>query len=100
MPGSRYLTSDVDINLAGMFASIWRKKWYLLLLTLLAGALFFAVFSSISSRYKSESQILIEKRESVFTRVGNENLSGAPSFDAETVGSQVQILNSQDLALA
>lgn len=100
MSNANNLTKDVDIDIAGMLSSVWKKKWWLLALTLLSGVLFFLAFSTISPRYESASKILIEKRESVFTQVGQDNFSGTSKFDAETIGSQVQILNSTDLILA
>lgn len=99
MSNTSNLVKDVEIDIGGMLSNIWKKKFLLLLLTLISGVIFFLIFSSISPRYQSTSSIIIEKRESVFTRVNTNDFSGASRFDRETIGSQVQILNSTDLAL-
>lgn len=99
MAGSSNTTSDVDIDIRGLLAGIARRKWPLLILTLISAAIFFAVFSSVPNRYKSTSSIVLEQRESALTRIGGQNLPAAgASFDIGTVGTQVQIMTSDDLA--
>lgn len=98
MSGSSKLTSDVDIDISGLLAGIAQRKWPLLLVTLISGALFFVVFSTVPNRYKSTSSIILEQRESALTRISSTNSpAGGTSFDAVTVGTQVQIMNSDDL---
>ncbi|MFZ1814539.1 MAG: Wzz/FepE/Etk N-terminal domain-containing protein [Rhizobiaceae bacterium] len=100
MSSNRALTADVDIDIAGLLSQVWRKKWLVLLLTLGAGAAILFALSTVSPRYKSSARIIIEKRESVFTRRsdGDYTLSGS-QFDEQAIGSQVQILSSDDIAL-
>ena len=99
MSGARSLSADVDIDIKGLLSAIWRKKILLVLLTLVGGALLFAALSTISPRYKSDAQILIKKRESVFTRIQtNEFQQNGGEFDEQAVKSQVLVLNSDDLA--
>jgi uncharacterized protein involved in exopolysaccharide biosynthesis/Mrp family chromosome partitioning ATPase len=99
MSGSQSLTKDVDIDIKGLFSAIWRKKFLIVFLTLLGGAVIFMAMSAVSPRYKSDAQILIKKRESVFTRIqdGAQQQNGG-EFDEQAIGSQVQILSSDDLA--
>ena len=99
MSGARSLSADVDIDIKGLLSSVWRKRFLLLLVTLVGGALLFAALSAISPRYKSDAQILIKKRESVFTRIQtNEFQQNGGEFDEQAVKSQVLVLNSDDLA--
>ncbi len=50
--------------------------------------------------YKSSARIIIEKRESIFTRQKDGDLAiSGNQFDEQAVGSQVQVLDSDDLAL-
>jgi exopolysaccharide transport family protein len=99
MSGTRSLNADVDLDIKGLFSAIWRKKWLILFVTVLFGALLFAALSFVSPRYKSDAQILIKKRESVFTRIAtNELQQTGGEFDEQAVGSQVIILSSDDLA--
>ncbi len=99
MSGAKNLTSDVDLDLKGLVSAIWRKKILIVLLSLISGALIFAATSAISPRYKSDAQILIKKRESLFTRIPNADAQqSGGEFDEQAIGSQVLILNSDDLA--
>ncbi|MBL1406780.1 MAG: exopolysaccharide transport family protein [Rhizobiales bacterium] len=99
MMDSSNTATDVDIDIRGLLAGIAKRKWPLLILTLISAALFFVVFSSVSNRYKSTSSIILEQRESALTRIGGQNLpSAGASFDIGTVGTQVEIMNSDDLA--
>lgn len=100
MSGPRNLTADVDLDLKGLMGSIWRKKWLILLLTLLSAVLVFVGTSMIADRYKADAQILIKKRESIFTRIqSNEFQPNGGEFDEQAVGSQVLVLSSDDLAI-
>ncbi len=60
----------------------------------------FVALSLSPPRYKASARVLIEKRESVFTRQndGDFNLSTS-QFDEQAIGSQVQVLTSDDIAL-
>ncbi|MEZ5872650.1 MAG: Wzz/FepE/Etk N-terminal domain-containing protein [Nitratireductor sp.] len=100
MNSNRALTADVDIDVAGLMAEVWKKKWLVALLTIASAIGLLFVLSSVSPRYKSNAKIVIEKRESVFTRRsdGDYTLSGN-QFDEQAINSQVQILNSDDIAL-
>ena len=100
MNSNRSLTADVDIDIAGLMAEVWKKKWLIAALTLLSAVGLFVLLSNVSPRYKSDARIVIEKRESVFTRRsdGDYTLSGN-QFDEQAIGSQVQILDSDDIAL-
>lgn len=100
MTGERDLVSDVDIDLAGLLGEVWRRKLLIGVVTALSAVLLFIGLSTVDPRYKSDARIIIEKRESVFTRRsdGDFNLSTS-QFDEQAIGSQVQILTSDDLAL-
>lgn len=98
MPGVRPTTSDVDIDLAQLFAALGRK-WPRILaaaLILAAAAFAYALFST--PLYRAETRILIESRESVFTRpsgVGAQN--DQPLLDEQGVASQVEVIASADI---
>ena len=88
MSGAKNLTSDVDLDLKGLVSAIWRKKILIVLLSLISGALIFAATSAISPRYKSDAQILIKKRESLFTRIPNADAQqSGGEFDEQAIGS-------------
>ncbi|MCB1386890.1 MAG: exopolysaccharide transport family protein [Nitratireductor sp.] len=98
MSGAQSLTGDVDIDIRGLLSAVWRKKLLLVLATLIGGGLLFAALGTISPRYKSDAQILITKRESVFTRIPTNDTQPNGPFDEQAVNSQVLILSSDDLA--
>ncbi|MCF6322486.1 MAG: Wzz/FepE/Etk N-terminal domain-containing protein [Rhizobiaceae bacterium] len=100
MAGHNELTRDVDIDIGGLFSNIWKRKRLILFLSALAGVAIFIAMNSISPRYKSTAQLIIEPRESRFTRVQQQNGGvNANEFDAAAVLSQVQIILSDDIAL-
>ncbi len=88
-----------DIDIQSLMAAAWHRKFLLLIITVIAAVGLFTLFSSIDPRYRSSTKVLIEQRESVFTKP-NQNLEVSRSrFDKEAVGSQVQVINSDDIAL-
>ena len=94
------LQSDADIDLAGLLAEIWKRKWLIVALSVLTGIAIVIALSTVDPRYRSTARIIIEKQESVFTRPeSNEFGSAGSQFDEQGIGSQVQILTSDDLAL-
>ncbi len=100
MAGHTDLSRDVDIDIVGLFHNIWKKKWIILILSVLAGVGTFMVLSSIAPRYRTTAQLIIEPRESQFTRVGTQNGGiNANEFDTAAVLSQVQIILSDTVAL-
>src|SRR5450631_2729596 len=55
-------------DLRGLGRVLWAKKTKILGITLLAAAIAFAVVNAMTPRYRSESRLLLETRESVFLR--------------------------------
>ena len=64
----------------------------------MAAVLSITAVNMITPRYKSEARILVDGRENVFLRPNGERNEERNSFDAEAVTSQVQLLQSRDLA--
>ncbi len=100
MPGPSELTKDVDIDIGALFSNIWKRKFLIIILSLLSGVAIFLVMSSIAPRYQATSQLIIEQRESQFTRVQQNNNNTISDFDTAAVLSQVQIILSDDIALS
>ncbi len=92
------LNRDIDVDLGGIFASIWRNKFKILLASLLLTVLAFFVVQSISPRYRSEARILIRTGDPILTSpstTGNpENLN----LDDSGIASKVQLLQSRSIA--
>ena len=101
MAGHGELSKDVDIDIGTLVSSIWKKKWLIGLVSIVAGALIFTSLSSYSPRYETSIQMILEAGESEFTRTGSQSGdNNAIAFDPAAVLSQVQVLLSDDIALA
>ncbi|MBX9648599.1 MAG: exopolysaccharide transport family protein [Xanthobacteraceae bacterium] len=89
-------TGDLDLHALGQ--TLKRKRGWIILPTLLAAALSITAVNMITPRYKSEARILVDGRENIFLRPNGERSEERTSLDAEAVTSQVQLLQSRDLA--
>src|SRR3954453_16073999 len=88
-----------EVDLGGLGRALWRKKRWIIGLTLLAAGLAFIAVNLITPRYKSEARVLIETRENIFLRPEAEKtLERNATVDQEAVTSQVQLMLSRDLA--
>ena len=89
-------TGDLDLHALGR--TLVRKRGWIILPTVLVAALSITAVNMITPRYKSEARILVDGRENVFLRPNGERNEERSSLDAEAVTSQVQLLQSRDLA--
>ena len=96
MSGVNGTAQDVDIDFPALVAGLWRRKFLVLAVTLLVTAAAFAVSLVVSPKYMAETRILIETRESVYTRPNIEN-GRAEALDQESVQSQVELIASTAL---
>ena len=97
-----------DLEQAGMNASsvdmmdllrgLWRRKWMILLITVLfASAAAFVVLRDKPS-YTVEAQVLVDNLETPFSRAQpGEGSDSRPAFDDRDILSQVSVLSSRDL---
>ncbi|AKI01050.1 uncharacterized protein involved in exopolysaccharide biosynthesis [Hoeflea sp. IMCC20628] len=87
---------DVDIDLGRLVTAVWERKTLVLGLTAAAAGLAFLVTGMINPLYKSETRLLVETREPVYS--GDQNQQTADvALDERAVTSQVEILKSTDL---
>jgi tyrosine-protein kinase Etk/Wzc len=93
------ISSTGEIDLGGLGRALWRRKFLIAGLTLIAAAIAFAAVNLITPRYKSEARVLIETRENIFFRPDAEKtIERGTTVDQEAVTSQVQLILSRDLA--
>ena len=98
MPRANSVGNDVDIDVGALFASLWQNKVRIILGSLGLALLAFLVLSLVSPKYRAETRILIETRESVFTRPANQQQGDErPILDPEGIKSQVELIGSSDL---
>jgi len=88
---------DVDVDLGRLFASL-RRDWRRILGVAIAASLVALLFAMVATpSYRAETRLLIETRESVFTRPQGDRDDTAPVLDEEGVTSQVEIITSTDI---
>src|SRR5438874_1831717 len=87
-----------DLELQVLGHALMRKRSWIIVPTVLALVASLAAVNMITPRYKSEARILIDGRENVFLRPNGERNEERTSLDAEAVTSQVQLVQSRDLA--
>lgn len=88
---------DVDVDLGRLFASL-RRDWRRVLGVAVAVSLVALLFAMAATpTFRAETRLLIETRESVFTRPQGDRADSAPVLDEEGVTSQVEIITSTDI---
>jgi tyrosine-protein kinase Etk/Wzc len=95
-PSDAPVTGDLDLHVLGQ--ALTRKRSWIIVPTVLALVLSLAAVNMVSPRFKSEARILIDGRESVFLRPSGERSEERNPLDPEAVTSQVQLVQSRDLA--
>lgn len=89
-------TGDLDLRTLGQ--ALMNKRSLIIVPTVLVLVGSLAVVNMITPRYKSEARILIDGRENVFLRPSGERNDERGALDPEAVTSQVQLVQSRDLA--
>ncbi|WP_192179041.1 GumC family protein [Mesorhizobium amorphae] len=89
--------ADVDVDLRQLFASLARHWLRILVVALAVTGLAFAFASLATPHFKAQTKLLIETRESVFTRPDGTADNDKPILDEEGVASQVEVISSTDI---
>jgi succinoglycan biosynthesis transport protein ExoP len=89
-------SGDLDLHALGQ--ALMRKRSLIIVPTVLALVASLAAVNMITPRFKSEARILVDGRENVFLRPTGERNEERSALDAEAVTSQVQLVQSRDLA--
>lgn len=91
------LSRDADIDIGALFSSLRRHWLFIVGGALLMAALAWAICLLLTPDYRAEARLMIEARESIYTRPNGETSAERPLFDAEGVKSQVEVFSSGDL---
>lgn len=98
MSGARSAVSDVDVDLGQLFGSLLRNWLRIAIFAAIVTVAAFMLASFATPQYRAETRILIEARESVFTRPSNVTGEGdRPLLDEEAITSQVEVISSADI---
>ncbi len=90
---------DSEIDIRALLRGLWRKRFWVLIPTLIAAGLAFATVQVITPKYRSEARVLFDGRENVFLRPEADKATiDRGTVDPEAVASQVQLVLSRDLA--
>ncbi len=90
----RNTAENTDIDIGALFAALKRNWLFIVLGAVLFAVLTWGVAQFLAPYYRSEARILIEMRESVFTRPNAGSENDRPLLDAEAVKSQVELISS------
>ena len=90
--------ADTELDLRALGAALWRKKWLVLVPTILVAVATLLIVDRITPKFRSEAKIAIEGRENVFLRPEAEKSIDRAAADQEAIATQVQILQSRDIA--
>ncbi|MEP2944171.1 MAG: exopolysaccharide transport family protein [Hyphomicrobiales bacterium] len=89
---------DTEIDVGSLMLVLWRKKGWIIFWTLVGLVLAIAFLFVVDPVFKTDARLLIEKRETVFTRPNDEqNIAASQDFDVLTVASQVEVLQSRSI---
>ena len=101
MSGARPAVGDVDVDLGQLFGSLARNWVRMLAFALAVAGLAFVLAWLATPHYRAETRILLESRESVFTRPANLGTTPVeadrPLLDEEAITSQVEVIGSADI---
>ena len=97
MSASQTTAADLDVDLRHLFASLAGNWPRILVVALAVAGLAFAAAWMATPKYKAETRLLIETRESVFTRPDTNGDADKPILDEQGIASQVQIISSSNI---
>lgn len=97
MSGVQTVDPDVDVDLGTLFASISRHWLHILIAAVVVTAIALTAAWVVPPKYRAETRILIETRESIYTRPDVGADADRPILDQEGVASQVELISSADL---
>jgi succinoglycan biosynthesis transport protein ExoP len=92
--------AESELDLGALGRALWNRKFAIFSVVAIAAVLSFLAVNMIAPRYKSEARVLIENRETSYSKPQGEREGERDRtlVDAEAVQSQVQLALSRDLA--
>jgi len=90
--------SDAEIDFSRLVGAVYDARIWIGLLVLAAAAITFVGVNLVSPKYRAETKILIESRESIYTGKDRSQEEDRALLDQQGIVSQAQLLESVDLA--
>ena len=87
-------SEESEIDIGRFFLALWTRKWLVLSLAALIFSIAFVVIMSIPPTYRATAQILIGSGDE-FTQI---QASSSLARDNETISSEIEIIQSVDIA--
>ncbi len=97
MSAAQTTAADLDVDLRQLFASLARNWLRILVVALVVTGIALVLAWMATPEYRAETRLLIETRESVFTRPDTAPDANRPILDEEGVTSQVEVISSTDI---
>ncbi|HEY4921210.1 MAG TPA: exopolysaccharide transport family protein [Xanthobacteraceae bacterium] len=99
-PARAAVEPDAELDVRALGRALWRRKWSIIIPTIVVTALAAVAVHVIAPQYKSSATILYEGRENIFLRpdVDKATADRGPA-DELALTSQVQLVLSRELAL-
>lgn len=99
MSDASHKVTDLDVDLGQLFGSLLRNWLRILLVALAVAGLAYLLAGLVTPLYRAETRILIESRESIYTRPASAGISDSERVpvDDEMVTSQVELIGSADI---
>ena len=95
------LTHDPGVDLGGMARSLWRNKWWLAIVPLVATVVAFLVLQTVEPRYRARADLYFKGGDDVLSSGRGEDAQAvARALDEQGIASQVEILRSRRIARA
>jgi len=90
-----------EIDMIALFREVGRRKWLVAAATIGALVLSTAAVNVVKPRYTAETRVFLENRDTEYTRIGRDGgRASDPLIDQDAVLSQVQLIQSRDVARA
>ncbi|HEY4202192.1 MAG TPA: GumC family protein [Devosiaceae bacterium] len=91
---------DLSMDVRAMLAAVWGRKFRILLVTAILLGLAYAILLFVPKMYESEAGILVEPRDSVYTRPSGDTGSNQANLTGDgAISSQIELIQSRDTLL-
>lgn len=91
---------ETELNIQALARALWRRVWLLVLVAVAVAAGVYYALGFVDPLYTADTRILIEERESPFTRQPDSSAGAGAAFDESAILSQVEVLRSREIANA